>query len=149
MKNLIILSISIILSLTSYSQGDDCSSATILGTLPTPAGCAGSNDGEGTDVVNALTNIGAIAENPYSTIVDCNGGTADMASPAADVWVTFIASAQVLDIGITGGLNGVNIGLYQGAVCGSLTPVHCDISSSGTLIQPIMRWSQGNNIIFK
>jgi|GEM_PF-1803571 len=136
MKNFYLLFVSVLLTVFSYSQGDDCANALDLGALPTPETCGnGPNNGEGVDVVNNLTNVGAIAENPYNSLLDCQGGTADQATPAADVWVTFVASGQVLDITMTSGLAGANISIYQGTTCGALNPLFCTISNNGSVAE--------------
>lgn len=133
MKYLFLTLTSILLCASVFSQGDDCSNATDLGALPAPANCLGANTGQGTDVVNNFSNVGAIAEFPYVSILDCQGGVADQATPAADVWITFTASANELDINVTSGLAGANLAIYQGTTCGALTPVFCTISNNGNI----------------
>ena len=79
-------------AICTHSQGDNCATAFNLGTLPAPAGCSGGAIGAGAPVIHNGTNIGATAANPYVSIIDCGTGTADMASPAQDVWYSFVAS---------------------------------------------------------
>jgi gliding motility-associated-like protein len=110
------------LTYTVNGQGDDCSSATSLGTLSNPASCP--TGGAGTSTVFNGTTVGATAENPYSALT-C------MDSPAADVWVTFIASGNELDINLTSGLNDANMGLYSGADCASMVGYMCVSSNNG------------------
>jgi gliding motility-associated-like protein len=115
-----------------FSQGDNCATAYNLGTLPTPAGCSGGATGVGTPVNHNGTNVGATAANPYVSIIDCGTGTADMASPALDVWYSFVASGPTAVISfsnITGTFGTPNIGLYTGT-CNSLTPTGCDVDGS-------------------
>jgi gliding motility-associated-like protein len=116
----------------SYSQGDNCATAYNLGTLPTPAGCSGGATGVGLPVTHNGTNVGATAANPYVSIIDCGTGTADMASPAQDVWYSFVASGPTAVISfsnITGSFGTPQIGLYTGS-CNSLTPAGCDVDGS-------------------
>jgi gliding motility-associated-like protein len=120
------------ISFFGVSQGDNCATAFNLGTLPTPAGCAGGATGLGTPVTHNGTNVGATAANPYVSIIDCGTGTADMASPALDVWYSFVASGPTVVIGfsnITGTFGTPSIGLYSGT-CTSLTPTGCDVDGS-------------------
>lgn len=119
-------------AICAYSQGDNCATAFNLGTLPAPAGCSGGAIGAGAPVIHNGTNIGATAANPYVSIIDCGTGTADMASPALDVWYSFVASGPAVVIGfsnITGSFGTPQIGLYTGA-CNSLTPTGCDVDGS-------------------
>jgi len=98
-----------------YSQGDNCATAFNLGTLPSPAGCASGSPGIGTAVTNNGTNVGATSANPYVSIIDCGTGTADMASPALDVWYSFVASGPTVVISfsnITGTFGIPKNGLY-------------------------------------
>ena len=116
----------------TYSQGDNCATAFNLGTLPAPAGCSGGAIGAGVPVTHNGTNIGATAANPYVSIIDCGTSTADMASPAQDVWYSFVASGPAVVIGfsnITGTFGTPQIGLYSGT-CNSLTPAGCDVSGA-------------------
>ncbi len=116
----------------SYSQGDNCATAFNLGTLPTPAGCSGGATGIGTPVTHNGTNQGATSTNPYVSLIDCGTGTADMASPALDVWYSFVASGPTVVISfsnITGTFGTPQIGLYSGT-CNSLTPTGCDVDGS-------------------
>ncbi len=127
-------------AICAYSQGDNCATAFNLGTLPAPAGCSGGAIGAGAPVIHNGTNIGATAVNPYVAIIDCGTGTADMASPAQDVWYSFVASGPSVVIGfsnITGTFGIPQIGLYSGT-CNSLTPAGCDISGAPTTFTGIV-----------
>jgi hypothetical protein len=132
----------------SYSQGDNCATAYNLGTLPTPAGCSGGATGVGLPVTHNGTNVGATAANPYVSIIDCGTGTADMASPAQDVWYSFVASGPTAVISfsnITGSFGTPQIGLYTGS-CNSLTPAGCDVD--GHLL-PLPVWLPDKHITYK
>ena len=87
---------------------DVCATAIDLGTLPAPAACPG---GAGTLFTYNGTTTNAVAENPYSSL-------ACMDAPAADVWVSFVASGNEMTLNFTSGLNDANIGIYTGT-CGS------------------------------
>ncbi|UPT65251.1 MAG: hypothetical protein M0D57_11805 [Sphingobacteriales bacterium JAD_PAG50586_3] len=95
MKKLYSLSIAIaaclVLSLTARAQlaNDDCFGAQPLGALATPLACP---SGLGTtSVFNGLTNVNSISEQPYTTLINCQpSGNTPMASPATDVWYTFV-----------------------------------------------------------
>ena len=128
--NFIFLAVTCLLQ-NSYSQvaNDDCAGAISLGTLGTPAACP---SGQGTALTSNLSNVGAIAENPYSTIQNCQPSGNNMASPAADVWYSFTVTGNSLDITITGGINNPNIGLYEGN-CIALNPRGCAEGTGGSL----------------
>jgi gliding motility-associated-like protein len=131
MKQIITILI-VAITFFGVSQGDNCATAFNLGILPSPAGCASGSPGIGTAVTNNGTNVGATAANPYVSIIDCGTGTADMASPALDVWYSFVASGPTVVISfsnITGTFGTPNIGLYSGT-CTSLTPTGCDVDGS-------------------
>lgn len=136
-KGLFVLFLAFSLPFAASSQvaNDDCAGAIDLGTLGTPANCGNgpNNNGQGADQVNTgLTNTNAVAENPYSAIIGCQGtGNPDMASPAADVWYSVTVTGNELDITITG-LNDPNVGIYSGT-CGALTPLGCAVGSGGLL----------------
>jgi len=115
-----------------FAQGDDCTTATSLGTLPAPSACPTES---GTPVVVAGTTVGATAESPYDYLTNCQGAPGpsdDMDAPAADVWYSFVASGTVLDVTITSAMSQMNIGLWTGT-CGSQIGAFCDISATGNL----------------
>ncbi|AWM14606.1 hypothetical protein DI487_12570 [Flavobacterium sediminis] len=128
-KNYTKLLLSIILLIVSYTNlfaQDVCSTAVDLGILPSPAPCGSTNSGS-TLIYNGTT-IGANAENPYSSL-SC------MDAPAADVWVSFVAQGNQLDINFTSGLNDANIGVYSSPSgnCSDLTGVLCETSNNGNI----------------
>ena len=134
MNKFYLLLSSCFLSLSFFAQlpNDDCFGAIDLGSLPTPAGCNGPNGtGLGTPVTNSLSNVGAVAENPYTALVNCQGTGVNMSSPAADVWYSFTATGNNVDVSIAG-LNTPNVGLYYGN-CGALTPFGCGVGNAGNL----------------
>jgi hypothetical protein len=110
-------------SLFSFSQGDDCFNSTSLGSLPNPAACP--TGGAGSALVYNGTTVGATAENPYSSL-SC------MDAPAADVWVTFTATGNEIDLNFTSGLADANIGVYTGD-CNNLTGLFCEASNNGNI----------------
>ncbi len=115
-----------------FAQGDDCTNATSLGTLPAPAACPAEN---GTPLVVAGTTVGATAESPYDYLTNClaaPGPSDDMDAPAADVWYSFVASGTVLDVTITSAMTQMNVALWTGT-CGSQIGAFCDISATGNL----------------
>ncbi|RAK19227.1 hypothetical protein B0I03_1163, partial [Flavobacterium aquaticum] len=110
----------------SFSQ-DRCNTAVNLGTLPSAAACGSTNSG--TTLTYNGTTTGATAENPYSAL-SC------MDSPAADVWVSFVAptNGNELNINFTSSLNTANIGLYASTGgCNSLSGVLCENSATGNI----------------
>jgi hypothetical protein len=118
---------------------DNCSQACNLGTLPAPPAC-GTGIQTGTVVSNILTNIGATAPNPYSSIIDCGGIPGNnMASPAADVWYRITVTGTQLLVNLQGfgstPLQNPNIGIYQGSNCNALLPVFCAVGASGVINQ--------------
>lgn len=131
MRKLLAL-LSIIVSVTSFGQGDVCSLATNLGTLPAPAGCPG---GAGTLFTYNGTTNGATAENPYSSL-------ACMDAPAADVWVSFVASGNEMTLDFTSGLSDANIGIYTGD-CSNLVGVFCEASNNGNISTTLQPFTPG------
>jgi len=122
----------ILLQFNLQAQGNNCSSATALGTLPAPAACPVEN---GTPLTTIGTTVGATAGSPYTYLVNCQGAPGngdDMDAPAADVWYSFVASGTVLDVTITSAMSQMNVALWTGT-CGSLTGAFCDVSPTGNL----------------
>lgn len=109
---------------------DICFSACNLGALPTPAPCSGAVAiSPGAIASFGMSNVGAIAENPYSAVVGC-------ATPATDVWYRFQATGTQLVMSITSlanALNNSNISLYNGNNCNALLPLGCFTGAGGTL----------------
>jgi len=116
----LLLSLALLLNLCVYTQvgNDDCFNATPLGNLPNPANCGpGPNsNGQGAPVTfNNLTNVNSVTENPYTTLINCQGVPGNnMASPATDVWYSFAATGNSLDLTITGGINHTTAQLTPG-----------------------------------
>ena len=120
-------------SLGTVAPGDDCAGAVSLGALDAPCNCDG---GTITPTEVQGSTIGATAENPYSSMVGCQGtGSPDMASPAADVWYTVDITGNELNIDITSTMNDVNVGVWvdNGGGCGNLTALGCAVDNSGNL----------------
>ena len=120
-------------NLGTVAAGDDCSNATPLGSLDAPCACDGATI---TPTTVSGSTVGATAENPYSAMINCGGGNADMASPAADVWYTFDVSGNSLNLDIISTMNDISVGIYtddNGGSCGNLTPLGCAVDNSGSL----------------
>lgn len=104
---------------------DNCNTATNLGTLPTPAACP---SGIGSTVTVVGTNLNATAPSPYTTLLGCQTG-GNQPGPALDVWYSFVASGNQVNINITPGaapfLANPAITLWTGT-CGSLIGFNCD-----------------------
>ena len=133
------------LFVTSQVANDDCSNALSLGTLPNPANCGNgpNNDGQGDPVsFTNLTNVGSTTENPYTTLTNCQGSGQNMASPATDVWYSFVPTGLSLDISINGSISNPNVALWTGS-CGSLIGAGCDIGSGGSLSTTIDQLNPG------
>lgn len=77
------------------------------------------------------TNIGANGELPYINQGYCLGGV-DMPAPAADIWYTFTAVSNILDIDISFDTGTISVALYEGT-CGSLIGRECEVGVGGAL----------------
>ncbi|MBI4932201.1 MAG: PKD domain-containing protein [Bacteroidetes bacterium] len=108
-----------------FAQGDDCSTAQYIGTLPTPAACPSGN---GTTVSVAGTNIGATSPNPYTYLLGCQPA-GNQAAPALDVWYSFTATGNLVNINISGTLATPNVAMWSGT-CGSLVGFDCAIGNA-------------------
>ena len=97
-----------------FAQGDDCSNATNLGSLPTPASCTGLGNGLGVAITTNGTSIGSTPGNPYVYMTDCGSGTTDMAQGANDVWYSFVATGTILEINLSSVFANPNVGLWSG-----------------------------------
>jgi hypothetical protein len=141
MKKNLLIAIGILLSVAAFAQpaNDNPSTATNVGTLPTPAACNGQiQDGAAVNATSGETTINATAGSPFVSIINCGGGTADMASPAKDVWFKFVATGTSINVNITPGsvpfLASPNIGLWYGTPS-NLQPWGCGIGgASGSLV---------------
>jgi len=145
---LIIFTLGVFVHFSCFSQvsNDDCFNASPLGALPDPANCGNgpNNNGQGDPVTfTNLTNVGAQTENPYTTLINCQGSGQDMASPATDVWYSFVPTGLSLDITINGLINDPNIALWTGN-CGTLIGAGCDIGSGGSLTTTIDQLNPGD-----
>lgn len=112
---------------------DVCALACNLGILPAPAPCnGGTGINTGTAATFNLSNVGAIAEVPYSSVTGC-------AAPAADVWYRFQATGTELALNIASAagnpLNNPNVSLYNGNNCNALLPLACFTGTGGNLSQ--------------
>jgi len=96
---------------------DNCSTAQAIGSLPTPAACP---SGVATSLTIAGTLNAATAANPYTYQgVGCTGSSTTMASPAIDVWYTFVATGYQLSVIVSGSVVNPNIAMYSGT-CAAL-----------------------------
>ncbi len=120
------------LSTFSFAQvaNDDCFGAQALGTLGTPAPCPSGIGAVST--FNNLTNVNSVTEMPYTTLINCQPANNPMASPATDVWYSFVNSGNELNITINGNITNPNIAVYQGG-CGGLIGRGCAIGAAGSL----------------
>ena len=100
----------------TLAQGDLCSSASNLGSLPTPGSCTGGVQTGATLSQNGTT-VGATAANPYVYQTGCQGQGGNMDFPANDVWYSFTASGTVLNLDISS-LSNANVALWNGR-CGN------------------------------
>lgn len=100
---------------------DICETATPFGTLtPFVQSCQIGN------------NLTALGELPYVNQGYCFGGV-DAPAPAADVWFTFTAVGNLLDIVLDSNWDTAMVALYQGS-CGGLIGLKCVVNESGGYI---------------
>ncbi len=117
--------------LAAQVANDDCFGATPLGTLGTPAACPSGIGAVST--FNNLTNVNSVTETPYTTLINCQPtNNTPMASPATDVWYSFVNSGNELIITINGGIVDPNIAIYEGN-CNGLVGRGCAIGAGNTL----------------
>lgn len=132
---LVLLIVLVNFNLYAQPANNNCNTAQSLGSLPATGPCS-SGVQNGMPVVVSGTTIGATATNPAVSILNCQGGTADQAAPANDVWYSFVATGSTLNVNITPGspaLATPNIGLWTGS-CSNLQAWGCGIgNSSGNL----------------
>ncbi|HET6991854.1 MAG TPA: SprB repeat-containing protein, partial [Bacteroidia bacterium] len=118
-------------SLAAQVANDDCFGATPLGTLGAPAPCPSGLGAVST--FNNLTNVNSITEMPYTTLINCQPtNNTPMASPATDVWYSFVNNGNAVNITINGNIVNPNIAIYQGN-CSGLVGRGCAIGSGNTL----------------
>src|ERR1041385_631981 len=106
-------------STNSFAQlaNDDCFGATPLGTLGAPAPCPSGLGAVST--FNNLTNVNSQTEQPYTTLINCQPTmSTPMASPATDVWYSFVNNGNAVNITINGNIVNPNVALYQGNCSG-------------------------------
>jgi gliding motility-associated-like protein len=119
------------LQIKAQVTNDDCFGATPLGTLGTPAPCP--NGIGATSTFNNLTNVNSVTEQPYTTLINCQpSNNTPMASPATDVWYSFVNSGNEVVITINGNIVQPNIAIYQGT-CNGLIGRGCAIGGGNTL----------------
>ncbi|CAN5415952.1 hypothetical protein BH09BAC5_BH09BAC5_13960 [soil metagenome] len=110
---------------------DDCFGATPLGTLGAPAPCPSGLGAIST--FNNLTNVNSVTEQPYTTLINCQpSNNTPMASPATDVWFSFVNNGNAVNITINGNIVNPNIAVYQGG-CNGLIGRGCAIGSGNSL----------------
>ncbi len=138
MRNLIVKSIftiSLLLFgglnlLFAQPANDEPCTATNIGTLPTPGACILGLQNGAVTTLNNLTTVGATGPNPYVSITGCAVG-GNMASPALDVWYTFVATGTIVNITLTG-FPSASVGVWAGT-CNNLIPRGCtNIPAGGT-----------------
>jgi len=106
---------------------DNCSGATSLGTLPTPAvACIGGVRNGNPTTLTGQSTVGATAASPYIYQTGCTGGT--MTTFALDTWYSFVATGTTANVNITGFPN-ANVALYAGT-CGNLLGRGCAIGNA-------------------
>lgn len=127
--------------LSAQVANDDCFGATPLGTLGTPAPCPSGIGAVST--FSNLTNVNSVTEMPYTTLINCQPANNPMASPATDVWYSFVNSGNEINITINGGITTPNIAIYQGA-CNGLIGRGCAIGAAGSLTANFDQMVPGN-----
>ncbi|OWY17183.1 PKD domain-containing protein [Sphingobacteriales bacterium UPWRP_1] len=75
-------------------------------------------------------NSNAFAELPYINQNNCAG--VPMPGPAADLWYSFVAVSNILDVSLTFDMDTAVVALYEGA-CNALIGRDCSVSFDGTL----------------
>jgi len=119
-KNLLILMLFVsFFTKEAFAQpaNDNCATAQPIGTLPTPAPCAGTAPSLGAALNIPGTIVGATPASPYVYQPGCTGGA--MSVPANDVWYTFTASSYQASITVNATFSTVNIAMYSGT-CAAL-----------------------------
>ena len=109
---------------------DGCANSCALPTLQSPPPCPSTNQVQD---VFCVSNIGATFSNPYTYIPNCQGTGIDMPLFASDIWYSFVATGNMLDINVTGGIASPSVGLYSGNNCNSLIGIGCANGVGGTV----------------
>lgn len=127
-KILLIFSWISLFHLAGFAQpNDNCTGATSLGTLPSPAvACIGGVRNGNPTTLTAQSTVGATAGSPYIYQTGCTGGT--MTTFALDTWYSFVATGTTANVNITGFPN-ANVALYAGT-CGNLLGRGCAIGNA-------------------
>ncbi|OWY21134.1 T9SS C-terminal target domain-containing protein [Sphingobacteriales bacterium UPWRP_1] len=76
-------------------------------------------------------NTGANGELPYINQGYCLGGTT-MPAPAADIWYSFTAVSNIIDLDITFDADTIVVAMYEGT-CAELIGRECEVSFGGVL----------------
>ena len=127
----VIASLTFCNSSSAQVANDDCFGAQPLGTLGAPAPCPSGLGPVST--FNNLTNINSVTESPYTTLINCQPTmNTPMASPATDVWYSFVNNGNAVNITINGNIVNPNVALYQGN-CSGLIGRGCAIGSGNSL----------------
>ena len=108
---------------------DNCSTATSIGSLPTPVACP---TGTGATVTYTGTTVAGTASSPYPYMVGCSTGGSQQ-SPGIDVWYSFVATGTDLHLTLNSSFASPNVGLWSGS-CASLSGVDCMKGSAGGVL---------------
>ncbi len=116
-------------NLGTVAAGEGCGDAVSLGPMDAVCACDGATI---TPIEVSGTTNGAIADQPYLSILNCQGG-ANQANPAADVWYTVDFTGNQLNVDIISTMNDINVALWvdEGGGCGGLVPRGCAWDNSG------------------
>ena len=129
MKNTL-LSILLVFGFTTtfFAQpaNNNCTGAQSLGSLPTPAACPSGNGGP---VSVTGTTVAATAGNPYTSLLGCQPA-GNQAGPALDVWYSFVATGNLVNITMSGTLASPNVAMWTGT-CANLVGFDCAIGTVG------------------
>jgi hypothetical protein len=125
MKKIIsLISTTLLIISQVFSQGNECTSAQNLGTLPTPSACP---SGTGASVAVSGTNVGATPGSPYIYVAGCSASV-----PANDVWYSFVASGYELQVTVNSSFSSPQVTCYYGS-CSALAGKGCARGTSGTV----------------
>lgn len=116
--------------LLAQVANDICATAMDLGTLSLT----------NSECITSTTN-GAIAELPYINQGTCLAGNL-APKPAADVWFSFTANGNQLDINLSSERDTIAISLYEG-ICDSLIGRKCAVNYAGQILESFSPVSPG------
>ncbi|MFM2190474.1 MAG: hypothetical protein RL491_860, partial [Bacteroidota bacterium] len=127
MKKHIWLFILVFSATKAFAQpaNDNCTTATNLGSLPTPAACP---SGVGAGVTVSGTTVNATASSPYFYLLGCQTG-GNQTPNALDVWYSFTATGNLVTLNLSGTIPSPNVALWTGT-CGSLNGYDCAVGSN-------------------